>query len=888
MYRARDTQLHREVAIKLLPEAATGDAVSEARFEREARAIARVNHPNICAIYDVGVDAGRRFLVMELLDGETFQQSLARAPFTIPELLDHGIALADALQTAHARDIIHRDLKPANIYLTTPGQLKILDFGLARRPDAADASTRAAEDVITSKGSAVGTAAYMSPEQIRGESLDVRTDLFSLGLVLYEMATGRRAFSGTTGAAVAASILNDEVARPSDVRAGLPVAVESAILKALEKDRDLRYQSAADLKADLRRVKRQLSAEVPVRSDQNRVAAPTPVGAGTGTLPAPSDHLSSSSDTQLLTAILSRHRFWTAVAGAAIVLVVAAVAWRQLGNRVSGSPMEPLTNLQIQPLTLDGMAELGAVSPDGRFLAYQPYGQRAVRVRQISGETDIPVVAAGRFRRIFSLTVTPDSNFVDVVAVTEQATVPEAWRVPLLGGNPRQILRNVGSGIGWSPDGRRMAFIRASDRAGEMTVVSADVDGANQKELTSRRAPEAFYGHLGGPAGSPPGRPAWSPDGGSIVLAGYSTEKRGFTDFVFLHAQTGTIRRSFSISGVWAELTWLDEKRLLLVGSDTRRQGASGVWVSDLEGRHLTPVTREFGFFGDLTATADRGTAVVKKFTRVSGIWTGVGSGQDAQLTVPVSPAGAALPSLDGRGGLTYTLFTARGVAAVYHLPQGSSTAVQVVGATAVPFAGQFYDVSSDGRTIVYTDVDPPHGLFKVRNDGSDRVRIVESDAGLPRLTPDGQTVLFMRTIPGLYSVPVAGGAIRTLSDRVIPTTLNAGRRNPFSISPDGKRLLFGTDQPGVVVLCELPACSNPQNLRLRSVEWAPDGAGVAYVEGTTTIMEQPLDGGAPRQIAKLDGNEPIINFRWSPDGSRLATSRGSYPNDMVIIKGLR
>ena len=373
------------------------------------------------------------------------------------------------------------------------------------------------------------------------------------------------------------------------------------------------------------------------------------------------------------------------------------------------------------------------------------------------------------------------------------------------------------------------------------------------------------------------------------MLAGYSTEKRGFTDFVFLDAQTGAIRRSFSISGVWAEVAWLDEKRLLLVGSNTRwREGASGVWVSDLDGRHLTPVTREFGFFGDLTVTADRATAVVKKFTRVSGIWTGVGSGQGAQLTVPVSPAGAALPSLDGRGGLTYTAFTASGVAAVYHLPQGSSTAVQVVDATAVPFAGQFYDVSSDGRTIVYTDVEPPHGLFKVRNDGSDRVRIVESDAGLPRLTPDGQTVLFMRTIPGLYSVPVAGGAIRTLSDRVIPTTVNAGRRNPFSISPDGKRLLFSTDQPGIVVLCELPACSNPQNLRLPSVEWAPDGAGVAYVEGTTTIMEQPLDGGAPRQIAKLDGNEPIINFRWSPDGSRLATSRGSYPNDMVIIKGLR
>jgi Tol biopolymer transport system component len=303
----------------------------------------------------------------------------------------------------------------------------------------------------------------------------------------------------------------------------------------------------------------------------------------------------------------------------------------------------------------------------------------------------------------------------------------------------------------------------------------------------------------------------------------------------------------------------------------------------------LLPITREFGYFMDLSVTADRTAGAVKKFTRVSGVWTSSGSGLEAQITVPVSPAGAALPTPDNGGGLTYTAFTTNGVAAVYYLARGASSPVQVVDVTPAPFAGRFHDVSPDGRAIVYSEADPPNGLFKVRNDGSERVRLVESDTRELRLTPDGQTALFTRSTPGLYSVATAGGTIRRLTDRFIPTAASsAGRRGVFSVSPDGKRVLFTTDKPGVVALCDLPGCTNLQDLRLPSADWAPDGNGVAYVKDATTIMEQPLDGSTPRVLVRFEGNEPIINFRWSPDGSRLAASRGRYPNDMVMIKGLR
>ena len=664
VYRARDTHLHRDVALKILPDGAAGEALAEGRFEREARAIASVNHPNICAVYDVGVDRERRFLVMELLEGETLQQRLQRGPYDIPELLEHALALADALQAAHAREIIHRDLKPGNIFVTSRGQLKILDFGLAKAVDSSDASTRAAEDVITGKGSAVGTAAYMSPEQIRGDSLDARTDVFSLGLVLYEMATGQRAFSGSTGAAVAASILHDEPARPGDVRAGLPSEFEHSIVKALEKDRDLRYQSVVDLRADLRRVKKHLLGDT-ASSAHGPSAATHPAGGSRQTAATPP--ASSSSDTQLLGAILSRHRMWAAAG--VLTVIAAGTAWLWLHTREPAAVPAAFDNLQVQQLTLDGDTLLGAISPDGRFIV-ELKTRGSVHVRQISEEREIELVPPGRFSRVVSLTVTPDNNFVDVVAVTDDAPRPDAWRVPLLGGNPEQLLRNVVSGIGWSPDGRSMAFVRSEPQSSATTVVTADAKGRNQQELVTRRPPKSFYGYIATVPGLPPTRPAWSPDGGLLLLVGHSAESYSAesyvdaSELVVLEARTGAERRIVAMKGFWSEAAWLDDAHLALAGV----QGASvmsQLWVSDLSGEHLTRLTREFGFLSTISLTADRTTAVAKRFTRESGIWASSASGADSTVMVPLSPAGAAVPFLDAEGGLTYTAFKGDGVAAV-------------------------------------------------------------------------------------------------------------------------------------------------------------------------------------------------------------------------------
>lgn len=906
VYLAEDTRLNRKVALKVLPEEVAEDRKRLSRFLQEARLAANLNHPNICIIYEVDDSTETPFISMEYVEGETLARKIQNKSLDLAEILEITTHIADALDEAHRQGIIHRDIKSANIIINQRGQAKVLDFGLAKTV-IENVSDEAATQAKTEAGVLVGTVQYMSPEHALGKKLDGRTDLWSLGVLLYEMVTSETPFKGETQVGIFDEILHKKPLKPSEISENIPLDLEKIILKLLEKERDFRYQTASDLRADLRRLQRNSDEKIqavrtePRPSGENVIPPTVFVETNTG-----ENTVQNTATTNLLKSPISGWKY--ALAGLGVVGVLSLIAYGMfLGNGMFGqylasfSPPQKggLQFVESERLTNLGNVKDATVSPDGKYLVYvQDEGElQSLWLKNIPTGSAVQIVPPSNV--IFQgIAISPDNSWV-YYDIWDKKNVGEIFRVSSLGGAPQKVIHDCMPNIVISPDGTKLVFIRNVDDEAASYLIIADTVTWKETNLFRKGSNEGGVDSF-----------AWSPDGKSLAILGGKPSNDGkyLATLSEIDAVSGaetviwTIPQNLTRFG--GGIIWAKDQSGLFMTLGESQTNYQQIWFVSYPNGEARQVTKNFNNYGRLSLIANGNNIVSVQQDYSTNVWV-------VPIDKPQQPERITNGKLEGLG-LSWT----PDGKIIYGSVVSGSMDIWIMDAdgknkrqlTSDATAEIEPCVSADGKKIFYlsNQNNGNWNIWTMDVDGNNKKQfLAEGTQGGMECSRGDNSITFIgfyKDNYGLWKISSEGGEPMPLP--------NTTRFRP-AISPDGKKMAYTFWNPIKKQMAQEIVAVNPAkgadvvvpstldtfNLPLTAVgeygenepsmRWTVDGKNLSFIneeKSVENIWLKPLSGGQLRKITNFTENS-IFRYDWNKDGKKLAITRYSTSSDVVVIK---